>query len=52
VTRARLALGVAVCLAAAGVGAAAATGVGTPYAKRVQILEALAARYPGRVEPR
>jgi hypothetical protein len=50
VTRARLALGVAVCFAAAGVGAAA-TGVGTPYAKRVQILEALAARYPGRVEP-
>jgi hypothetical protein len=52
VTRTRLALGVAVCLAAAGVGAAAAaTGGDTPYAKRLQILEALAARYPGRVEP-
>jgi hypothetical protein len=49
VTRARLVLGVAACLA--GVAAAAATGGDTPYAKRLQILEALAARYPGHVDP-
>jgi hypothetical protein len=52
VTRSRLALGVAVVIAAAGAGAGlAATASDTPYAKRLQILEALAARYPGRVEP-
>ena len=40
----------AVCVTAAA-GAAFADSAGPPYAKRLQILEALAERYPGRVEP-
>lgn len=48
-TRGRVALGVAV-VAIATAGAGAATSADTPYTKRLQILEALAARYPGAVQ--
>ena len=48
-TRGRVALGVAV-VALATAGAGPAISADTPYTKRLQILEALAARYPGAVQ--
>jgi hypothetical protein len=48
-TAARVALGVAV-LVAAGSGAALAASADPPYTKRLKILESLAVRYPGLVE--
>jgi hypothetical protein len=50
VSRVRLALVAAAVVAAAGSAAALAASADPPYAKRLQILEALAARYPGGVE--
>jgi hypothetical protein len=50
VTLRRAALGLAVVVALATAGAGAATGSDTPYTKRLQILEALAVRYPGAVQ--
>jgi hypothetical protein len=45
-------LGLVVVIAAAGAGVGlAGTASDTPYAKRLQILEALATRYPGHLEP-
>ncbi len=49
-TRRRAALGVAVVVVLATAGAGAATSSDPPYAKRLQILDALATRYPGAVQ--
>lgn len=49
-SRSRLAVVLAIVVATAGAGAALASDVDTPYSKRLQILEALATRYPGHVE--
>lgn len=50
-TRRALALGAAILVAGAVAGAALADPADPPYAKRLQILKALAVRYPGQVEP-
>jgi len=49
-SRVRLVLGLAVVVVVAAGGVALADSADPPYAKRLQILEALAARYPGHVE--
>lgn len=49
-TRGHVALGVAVVVVLATAGAGAATTPDPPYTKRLQILETLAARYPGAVQ--
>jgi len=48
--RCRLAVGLAILVVPA-VALAAPDAASPPYAKRLQILKALAVRYPGRVEP-